>query len=216
LVQLKSSAEIEQTCTRLIEKCVKVRPLPASSSPSSLKFQLEQDNQALASLADFLSRLVDAAVSPPRHPLPESPTAARASLDIGSTQRSSEEGSSGQAPALSLELLQWEQMRVDQSLIVHIATSAAKIAQWEASAMEAAALHQDTLTKLSEQKEECARLRLHGSLNNICYHFTTFELIVLQCLISNATWCCCGRIYQLRKLLISKQSLQCRRSTQQP
>jgi hypothetical protein len=173
LVQLKTSADVEQTCSRLIEKCVQVCPLPASSSPSSLKFQLEQDNQALASLVDFLSRLVDAAVSPPRHPLLESPTATRTGRDIGSPQRSSEEGSNGPAPALSLELLQWEQLRVDQTLIVHIAMSAAKIAQWEASAIQAAALHQDTLTKSNEHKEECARLRVHGSQSNIWLHFTT-------------------------------------------
>jgi hypothetical protein len=70
---------------------------------------------------------------------------------------------SGHLPALSLEALHWEQLRVDQTLVVYIATSAAKIAQLEAAADEAAALHRDAISRVNELKEECGRLRTHGN-----------------------------------------------------
>jgi hypothetical protein len=113
--------------------------------------QLEQDNQTLTSLVDFLSRLVDLAVSTPRTPpLPESPA------------RSEGEGGGTGAPALSLEILQWEQLRVDHSLIVHIASSSAKFVQLEASAADAAAREHDARARGTELKEECERLRVQG------------------------------------------------------
>jgi hypothetical protein len=124
--------------------------------------QLEQDNSTLASLVDFLVRLVDLAVSPPRPALPESPSAFHTVSGSKVSRQSNEGGVASQAPALSLDVLQWEQMRVDQALVVHIAATSAKFTQFEASAVEAAALLRDALSKGNDLKQECSRLRLHG------------------------------------------------------
>ena len=131
-----------------------------SSSPRAS--QLEQDNLTLASLVDFLTRLVDLAVSPHRLPLPGSPTAAHSARGVKVSQQASDGAVASQAPALSLDALQWEQMRVDQALVVHIAATSAKIVQFEACAVEAAALLRDALSKGNDLKDECSRLRLHG------------------------------------------------------
>lgn len=163
-LQLTESSDLARTCSRLTEKCVQVLSsrhfLPFCSQPLKFQIQLEQDNQTLASLAELLSRLVDAAVAPPLLPLPDSPSNARSS----SNRDNASSARSGQLPALSLEALQWEQLRVDQTLVVYIATSAAKIAQLEAAADAAAALHRDALSRVSELKEECSRLRTHGEI----------------------------------------------------
>lgn len=132
------------------------------SSLLRYSLQLEQENQTLASLVEFLTRLVDAAVSPPRLPLPESPSAVHTGRDADAPRRSNEAAAASQMPALSLDALQWEQLRVDQALLAHISFFSAKVAQLEASAAEALALHQDALSKGNEIKEECARARLHG------------------------------------------------------
>ena len=163
-LQLTESSDLARTCSRLTEKCVQVLSsrhfLPFCPQPLKFQIQLEQDNQTLASLAELLTRMVDAAVAPPLLPLPDSPSNARSSgnRDNASSARS------GQLPALSLEALQWEQLRVDQTLVVYIATSASKIAQLEAAADAAAALHRDALSRVSELKEECSRLRTHGEI----------------------------------------------------
>ncbi len=106
--------------------------------------------------------MVDAAVSPPRLPLPDSPSAVHTGRDADASRRANEAAAASQIPALSLDALQWEQLRVDQALLAHISFFTAKIAQLEASVAEALALLQDAISKGNEIKEECARSRLHG------------------------------------------------------
>jgi hypothetical protein len=124
--------------------------------------KLEQDNQTISSLVDFLTRLVELAVTPPP-PHPET------SASVGNkTRRTSEGGAAAHAPALSLDMIQWEQLRVDQSLLAFIAMSAAKTLQIEKSAADSAALHRSAIAKCDELNEECSHLRVHGTRASNC------------------------------------------------
>jgi hypothetical protein len=108
----------------------------------------------MSSLVDFLSRLVDVAVSPSRLSLPESPPDPRTGDD--------RERCVIEAPTLSLETIQWEHLRVDRTLIAFISTTAAKVAQLEQAAIDTSALYRSSLAKANELEEESKRLRHHG------------------------------------------------------
>ncbi len=73
------------------------------------------------------------------------------------------------SPALSLEAVQWEQLRVDQALIAFVSATAAKITQLDKSVMDTSALYRGALSKANELEEECARLRLHGEWSILKY-----------------------------------------------
>jgi hypothetical protein len=129
--------------------------------------------------------------------------------------RSANEGVvAAQMPALSLDALQWQHLRIDQSLIVHITASCAKVAQLEALVAESSALHQDALSKCEAIKEECRRLRQHGAsdfIHHLCFaSFHSFQLRTSRKKILG-----CSVTYLKLMIRASKQRAPCMHSMQQ-